>query len=283
MPKRSKAPGKARHTSLYDALEDRIKKHHATGFLSSDSDVNDDRPRSRFSALPNHALAQRLNVPVDAIPVPDTDSVNGETLPRSDLLNAIHGYTSNLFHQRATDGQHNGLMRSMDESALLTLGMLVEELASEVIGTSGHLMLAEQYAAQDTSTMPADEVVQDFKKLDRYGNEVSQGTESSMTQSNRNHDAHRSKKQRNSGINHSRSTVTTATATPDSDSDSDSTSDEPRLYDASANFGPFTEPVPAVSSDQRPGPSQQPQIPSASKTTKPGHSKKTVGKRKKGF
>lgn len=179
MPKSSASTAQHRHTTVYDALEDRIKKHHATGFLYSDAaDPIDERPKSRFAAPPDHALAARLNISVDDVPFPDTrDALDGKTLPKTDVLNAIHGYTSNLFHARAPteEGRENGLMRCMDGSALLALGMFLEELADDLVGKQGHMMLAKTDCSEfDNGTTASwqNESIQVFERVDDSGTGV---------------------------------------------------------------------------------------------------------------
>lgn len=120
----------ASHATLYHAVEEKILKHHATGFLKRTS--NDGTSLGRYSATPRDALAARLDTKPHLLPSPGPDLA----LPESDLLDAIHGYAAVLF-----DESHPSALRSLDESALLTIGLFVEELADEVIGNQGHLVL----------------------------------------------------------------------------------------------------------------------------------------------
>jgi hypothetical protein len=61
-------------------------------------------------------------------------------LPESDLLKALHCYTSD-FYARTTANE--GDSRSMDETALLALGILMEEASREVLGETGDLVFTE--------------------------------------------------------------------------------------------------------------------------------------------
>lgn len=116
-----------RHATLYDALEARINKHHATGFLGTGKASQ----HSRGAATPTQALAARLNCSPSVIP---TASAEQEAaLPSSDLLDAIHGYTSLV----------TSCYKSMDETALLAMGILLEESVQDLIGEEGYLMLEE--------------------------------------------------------------------------------------------------------------------------------------------
>lgn len=130
----STGPRRARHATLYDALEDRIQKHRATGFLNAEYD-EDKVPRTRYAATPRNALAARLNTLPERLPSPDS-TVLGK-LPRTDLLNAIHGHASTLF------AQEGFAFRSMSETALLAFAIIAEEMAMDSVGEHGHLMLQQ--------------------------------------------------------------------------------------------------------------------------------------------
>ena len=63
-------------------------------------------------------------------------------LPDSDLLKAAHTYASD-FYDRATTNRGQGDFRSMDGTALLALGILLEEAATHRLGEKGHLVFVE--------------------------------------------------------------------------------------------------------------------------------------------
>jgi hypothetical protein len=63
-------------------------------------------------------------------------------LPDSDLLKALHCYTSD-FYSRATRRRGAGDWRSMDETALLALGILMEEATRDSLGQTGDLVFTE--------------------------------------------------------------------------------------------------------------------------------------------
>jgi hypothetical protein len=67
-------------------------------------------------------------------------------LPESDLLKAIHAYASD-FYSTQPDGEKSFL--SMDGTALLAMGILLEEMAVEVIGKTGHLSFLESARVQN--------------------------------------------------------------------------------------------------------------------------------------
>ncbi|CCG84540.1 protein of unknown function [Taphrina deformans PYCC 5710] len=127
------------HATIYHALEDKIQKHRTFGFLRSDTGHGP--PVSKYAATPRDALAARLKTRADLLPTPP-DTLR---LPASDLLDAIHGHTSVLFADR-----YPHAVRALDESALLFLGIVAEELAADVIGAQGHLLLAGDEQALDS-------------------------------------------------------------------------------------------------------------------------------------
>lgn len=65
-----------------------------------------------------------------------------QELPDSDLLKHLHSYAAN-FYRNATSTGGKRDWKSMDETALLALGILLEETAAEHLGESGDLAFVE--------------------------------------------------------------------------------------------------------------------------------------------
>jgi len=65
-----------------------------------------------------------------------------QRLPDPDLLKHLHAYASD-FYRSATTSRGKRDWRSMDETALLALGILLEETAAELLGETGDLALVE--------------------------------------------------------------------------------------------------------------------------------------------
>jgi hypothetical protein len=63
-------------------------------------------------------------------------------LPPSDLLQAIHAYSADFYENAVMDGRTDDF-RSMDETALIATGILLEEMAKESLGETGDLVLVE--------------------------------------------------------------------------------------------------------------------------------------------
>lgn len=80
-----------------------------------------------------------------------------DILPDSDLLKAVHGYASHFYEAlglrhdprgRASAGRVDE--RSMDETALLAFGILLEEAARNSLGKNGDLVFTEGVADDET-------------------------------------------------------------------------------------------------------------------------------------
>jgi hypothetical protein len=65
-----------------------------------------------------------------------------QKLPSGDLLTALHDYISKLT-SRSYEEDMPELWKSMDETALIALGILLEETVKETLGETGDLALLE--------------------------------------------------------------------------------------------------------------------------------------------
>ena len=77
-----------------------------------------------------------------------------QRLPDSDLLKAIHAYTSDFYGRAAANGGPLDF-GSLDETALLGLGILLEEMAEHVLGDTGDLAFVEWEDINDAANGPA--------------------------------------------------------------------------------------------------------------------------------
>ena len=77
-------------------------------------------------------------------------------LPDSDLLKAIHSYSGQFYGAHRHPGEPNTDERSMDETALLAFGVLLEEAGREVLGRRGDLVFTEA-AVDDQEASSGDE------------------------------------------------------------------------------------------------------------------------------
>ena len=94
---------------------------------------------------PEEVLFRRLGAPErdihDDFYWADRHLSEKQILPDSDLLKAIHSYAADFFKAMGDKGRVNFL--SMDETALLAVGMLLEETADEVLGETGDMVFVE--------------------------------------------------------------------------------------------------------------------------------------------
>lgn len=167
-------PRISKHTTIYHALEDKIRKRHATGYLApkvqshrqhqqqqQERDQQHDGtspPRPHRAADPRDALAARLGTHPSQLP----DVPPSLALPSSDLLDAVHGHAALLYGGAAADEDNRQAaaphaLQSMNESALLTIGIVVEEWVKEAIGADGHFCLTAtcENLAREEGVFPA--------------------------------------------------------------------------------------------------------------------------------
>ncbi|KAL9099315.1 MAG: hypothetical protein Q9163_005164, partial [Psora crenata] len=76
-----------------------------------------------------------------------------QQLPDSDLLKALHTYAAD-FYERMLGDEAKVSYESLDASALLALGVLMEEAVNEILGRTGHLAFVEGEEVAGTSEMP---------------------------------------------------------------------------------------------------------------------------------
>ena len=72
----------------------------------------------------------------------DQDLPLTQPLPNSDLVKAIHVYTSEFYSRATADGGQLDF-RSMEETALLALSILLEEASKCILGQHGSLVFVE--------------------------------------------------------------------------------------------------------------------------------------------
>jgi hypothetical protein len=123
--------------TVYDAVAGKLG---ANGFLTAEQVSSAMKPHG-----PQEVLMKKIHAPDDALSNPydaDEKLTPEQALPDSDLLKAVHTYTSD-FYSMATleNGKYD--FKSLDESALLAMGILLEEAALEELGETGDMVLVE--------------------------------------------------------------------------------------------------------------------------------------------
>ncbi|KAH8685748.1 hypothetical protein BGZ60DRAFT_100348 [Tricladium varicosporioides] len=121
-----------REATVYDAAAGRVS---SAGFIPKAaifSSTRDTPSSSATAAGPETVLFRRKNAPT-RFAEHDIYFANERrpslNLPDTDLLTALHAYTSD-FYDRATPDRGLADWRSMDETALIALGILMEEVSS---------------------------------------------------------------------------------------------------------------------------------------------------------
>lgn len=122
-------------------------KISSNGFIPKQrvyASTRDTASSSTTAVPPENVLFKRKDAPVrhvenDFYFANERQSTVG--LPDSDLLKAIHTYTSDFYDHALPDGKKN--WKSLDETALLALGILMEEAMRETLGSTGDLAITE--------------------------------------------------------------------------------------------------------------------------------------------
>ncbi|EMC91176.1 hypothetical protein BAUCODRAFT_317246 [Baudoinia panamericana UAMH 10762] len=141
--------GKAKATraapTLYDAVAGRVGYE---GF-HTESRPSERRDTASTSLVPvpaDEMLFRRKGAPTrfaeDDLYLADRQLLPSQSLPESDLLKVIHAYVSDAWSPGRNSG-HATNPRSMDETALLAMGLLLEEAAIATLGKSGDLAFVE--------------------------------------------------------------------------------------------------------------------------------------------
>lgn len=121
--------------SLYDAVAGRLSRD---GFILSNS-VKQPLP-------PDQVLFRNKNAPIryeeNDMYFAHRNLPDGSRLPDSDLLKAIHAYASD-FYGSGMLGKCDEDFKSMDETALIALGILLEEAAAHSLGRTGDLAFVQ--------------------------------------------------------------------------------------------------------------------------------------------
>ncbi|KAL4941848.1 hypothetical protein BDV06DRAFT_222755 [Aspergillus oleicola] len=147
-----------RRANLYDAVAGRVNSH---GFIPSTPYASRYRDTASSSTLPlppEEVLFRRKGMPIR---YEETDTYfaheslpPNQQLPSSELLESIHAYTSDFYDQAVgSAGRANNY--SMNGTALMFMGVLLEQLAREGLGETGDMALVEgdSLSSDDESTL----------------------------------------------------------------------------------------------------------------------------------
>ncbi|KAI9818031.1 MAG: hypothetical protein M1827_000655 [Pycnora praestabilis] len=135
-----------RHANVYDAVAGRVS---STGFIPEfpfASKNRDTLSSSHVPVPPEEVLFRRKRAPTryeehDYYFASD-ELRSDQQLPNSDLLKAIHTYASDFYARATKDGGKRD-WHSMDGTALIAVGILLEEAAKETLGETGAMVFVE--------------------------------------------------------------------------------------------------------------------------------------------
>ncbi|KAJ4370534.1 hypothetical protein N0V83_005055 [Neocucurbitaria cava] len=134
-----------RKVNVYDAVAGRVTQAGLIGNVT-------DSKSSKQPLRPDEVLFKQANAPIR---YEETDYYYAHTklsaeqqLPSGDLLTALHAYISKLYARTGEPGAQNA-WRCMDETALIALGILMEETAKEILGETGDLAFTEAADADE--------------------------------------------------------------------------------------------------------------------------------------
>ncbi|KAK2794122.1 hypothetical protein FQN52_009204 [Onygenales sp. PD_12] len=132
-----------RHANLYDAVAGRVS---SDGFRGQSIPNRTPAPSTSVPVAPEEVLFRRVNAPIryaeNDFYFADERLLPERSLPESDTLKAIHTYASDFYTSTTLDqGQTD--WQSMDETALIALGILLEEAANESLGETGDMVFVE--------------------------------------------------------------------------------------------------------------------------------------------
>ncbi|KAL2255456.1 hypothetical protein VTK26DRAFT_3354 [Humicola hyalothermophila] len=172
---RAKRARRRREANVYDAVAGRVTLNGALG----DAESVNGRSKRRLSSTadryssrnvrlaPEEVLFKRRSAPTRYAEHDiywaneDLPNAGRGHLPDGGLLKSVHGYASRFYEAvTARLGAHSLVgnrtidERSMDETALLAFGILLEEASRDVLGKRGDLVFTEA-SAEETRTINA--------------------------------------------------------------------------------------------------------------------------------
>lgn len=171
---------KRRHATVYDVVAGKVS--YSQGPRSEETLPLPTNPKiikystKEIPLAPDEVLFRRKDAPErylehDIYYAHERDLPRGgqDVLPESDLLKAIHSYASSFYSSKSRDrhsvGDMNVASRSMDETALLAFGILLEEAGKEVLGRRGDLVFTEGADDAPGSGEGGDEVAREDARI----------------------------------------------------------------------------------------------------------------------
>jgi hypothetical protein len=164
-----------RQFTLYDVVAGRASLN---GFLTPEQQQEE----AILPLLPEEVLHGRRNVPnklIDEAYASAADRQPIANLPESEMLKAIHTYTSEFYAASAREeGKFD--FNSLNETALIAIGILIEEAVRDTLGENGDMAFVEPEGLDDgldETNLTKFQVVGKVKPLRARFSDVADGTD----------------------------------------------------------------------------------------------------------
>ncbi|KGO71859.1 hypothetical protein PITC_025910 [Penicillium italicum] len=135
-----------RRANVYDAVAGRVNPRGVHVPRTIASQYRDTVSTSARSLRPEELLYRKQNIPEESIEekfyFAHENLPSHQALPNSDLLETVHAYAADYYEYATADNGKDD-HQTMDETALLAVGILIEEMAKEELGETGDLALVE--------------------------------------------------------------------------------------------------------------------------------------------
>lgn len=157
---------KYRKTTVYDAVAGRA---FYRGLISTNPVIASTRDTASSSTIqvpPEEVLFRSRGAPqryeeTDFYWANEKLPLQGAELPDSDLLKAVHAYASMFYGRRGGKAD----FRSLDETALMAVGVLLEEWADGLLGRSGEGVFVEGEAVSEGKAVKKGEAVNEGEEV----------------------------------------------------------------------------------------------------------------------
>ncbi|EXJ65509.1 hypothetical protein A1O7_01850 [Cladophialophora yegresii CBS 114405] len=127
-----------RHITVYDAVAGRAGRN---GFLTQEQRLSE----TVLPISPEEVLLGRATIPEDVIhqEYDLSSTLRGSSkLPESEMLKAVHTYASDFYASATAQGGKFDF-KTLDETALIAIGVLLEEAVKDALGENGDMVFVE--------------------------------------------------------------------------------------------------------------------------------------------
>ncbi|KAJ5163235.1 uncharacterized protein N7500_005065 [Penicillium coprophilum] len=135
-----------RRANVYDAVAGRVSTRGVNAPREVASQYRDTNSAGARSLRPEELLYRRQNILAESVDEKNyfahENLSSDQALPNSELLETIHAYAADYYEYATTDSGKDD-HQTMDETALLAMGILIEEMVKEELGETGDLALVE--------------------------------------------------------------------------------------------------------------------------------------------